>query len=169
MLIIKGVTSAQQEQMENVILYPDTTFDNNPANSLWVNSEFGRKVIQDIEGIDVSDTSKSVESVLLQQGMLVNDLATGSKNLMLCKFYQSRHCPILYNRLGRMGENCFKWLLQIALEKDVRMTTTVFRLFKESDMSGAIVYFEDLDRKATTAEEVNDGLAELGNRKLLQA
>lgn len=117
MLIIKGVTSAQQERLGNVLLYPDTTFDNYPDRMCWAESEFGRNVLHDIDRLDTLDPSVSVDLILRNQDMRLSDISTGSKNLMLCKFYQSRHCSKIYFRLGRMGENCFKWLLQIAREK----------------------------------------------------
>lgn len=167
MLIIKGCTCEQQERLKDFILYPSDTF-NAYCQDDWVDSSFGRAIISDIDRIDVFDTALSTKEILLREGIRLCDIATGTKNLFLCKYY-TEDKPV-YNRMGFMGENCFKWLLDIAAEKDVYMVTTVYRKFKQSDFRVPCeVYFEDLCRSAHNADEVREAMLELNCKHYLEA
>lgn len=153
MLYIKGATPEQQEEMEDIaILYPDSVFKR--AKSEWLNDSFSRAVISDIDHVDVMDT-RTVEDILLfDYRLFPNMLATGTKNLILCKFYPGDGSDEWrYNRMGFMGENCFKWLNMAAQDRDIHMVTVGFRMFTEEDMQYGPVFFEDLQRVATTVDE----------------
>lgn len=167
MLIIKGVTLQQQDEMENIILDPDRVF-NIFSDEDWVDSDFSRRVITDVDGVDVMDPGIPVREILQANDIPLNKIATGTKNVLLCRFYDPDDGIPVYNRLGRMGENCFKWLMRASLVRDIRMTTTIFRWFHDEDMQGGTVLFEDTGRIAKTGDDVCDGFIDLRLRGLLE-
>lgn len=171
MLYIKGATPEQQEAMDDIaILYPDSVFKE--CLPEWLNSEFSRSVIKDIDRLDVSDTTRDVESILLEDYHLTIDaLATGTKNLILCKFYPGEfgeEGEWFYNRMGQMGENCFKWLMLAAQDRDIHVVTVGFRMFTEEDLSYGGVFFEDLQRKASSVSEFRRCMFALVDRGLIK-
>lgn len=171
MLYIKGATREKQAKLPNMLLHPKDTFDSY-FEEAWLDSDFGRGLITDIEQIDVMDKSKPVKRILLENELLVDYLATGTKNVFLCKFFNNPEDPSvpLYNRMGFMGENCFKWLLLASLERDIHMVTTVFRKFKGSDFpAGAHVVFEDVNFEADCAYDATTGMLKLSYAGLLEA
>lgn len=170
MLYIKGVKCEQQEEMKNCILYPDTVYEVY-CQDAWLDSDFGRTILQDIDGRDVSDRSRHVRDILLfDYRVLHTQIATGTKNLFLCKFFDPGDGVTYYNRLGRMGENCFKYLVQASLERDIYMTTTVYRGYPIDDPfpSGATVCFEDLGVTATDEVSWHNGMVDLMAAGLLE-
>ncbi len=171
MLYIKGSTLEKQAKLPNMILHPKTVFKYYHTDE-WLDSDFGRGLITDIEQIDVTDKSKPVKRILLENELVVDYLSTGTKNVFLCKFYENPEDPSipLYNRMGFMGENCFKWLLLASLERDIHMVTTVFRKFKDSDFpAGARVVFEDVNFEADCAYDVTTGMLKLSYAGLFEA
>lgn len=167
MLYIKGATLDQQDSMENAILDPDRAF-HVFRNEPWVDSEFSRKVITDIDKIDVMDSTISVKDILQRHKLSLDSLATGTKNVLVCRYYEDDGPDPIYNRLGRMGENCFKWLMQAATVRDIYIVTTVFRRFRDEDMQGASVCFVDTGKIVTTADSVCLGLLDLMGLHLLE-
>lgn len=171
MLYIKGATLEVQESLPNMLLHPDTIFKYYHTEE-WLNSDFGRGLITDIDKVDVMDKSKPVVRILLEKGLVLDNLATGTKNVLLCKYFVNPrdHSVPLYNRMGFMGENCFKWLLQAAVERDIYMVTTVFRNFDEVEFpEGGCVIFMDTGYVAKTGREVSDGMIGLCGKGILEA
>lgn len=161
MLYIKGANLFEQETMENMLLFPASVF-NHRVDDRWLDSDFGRQIITDIDRVNVMDTSVPTRRLLLDVGLRPDDLATGTKNLFLCRFFSSQFDEPLYNRMGHMGENCFKWLVKAARDVDIHMVTTLFRKFKDSDLElGDEVYFEDLHRSAKTGYDVTSLMLDL--------
>lgn len=86
MLTIYGMNTIKQESFPNLIKNPDTAFEAFAAE-IDLNSDFSRKVITDIQHIDVMDTSKSTKSILAMHEIALPLLATGTKNLLVCKYH----------------------------------------------------------------------------------
>lgn len=166
MLYIKGAKCSQQAKMPNFIRDPGTTFNaycvDGPC-AKWVDTEFARRVITDIDRIDVRDTTRTVKSILTEHEVPLQDIATGSKNLILCKYF-AHNGAVCYNRMGFMGENCFKYLVEASIDRDIYMVTTVFREFPKHDPfpEGACVCFEDNSYVAHNAQEWLKGMLDIG-------
>lgn len=168
MLYIKGVTNEQQDKMRTTaILYPDVVFGE--IKSEWLDTPFSRAIIQDVDKLDVSDVSRSVKDILgYDYLMLPSMLATGTKNVLVCRFYNSKHPgKWYYNCMGLMGENCFPWLMQAAAERDIHMITTVYREFSEDCFRYGGVHFDDLHRVAHNAKDFSCCMSELANKHLI--
>lgn len=101
--------------------------------------------------------SRTVRSILLEHGMRVEDLATGTKNLLNCKFLDNG----MYHRLGMMGENCYHYLIDVATEKDLTAVMVQPYEFTDNDLRGNIVYFADIDKYARTNGKFLSCLVEL--------
>lgn len=172
MLYIKGVKYQEQFGRDDVILEPDAEFDayfiDGPL-AACLNTGFSREVITQIDRIDVSDRRSTVVQVLLRENIPVRALATGTKNLLVSKYKVWNRK--VYGRLGLMGENCFKYLVEAAIDKDIYMLTTIFRDFPEKDVfpAGGAVLFEDTGFIAHNAEEWVDGMLDVGDLGVFEA
>lgn len=112
----------------------------------WLEDDFGRAVISEIDRIQLF-TGQSTAQAILLSGMRVDDLCTGTKNLLLCK-----HADKL-NRMAMMGENCYKFLVEAAKDKDVYVAAESFYLFTDSDFQGQKVHFMNTNTLVSTARE----------------
>lgn len=123
------------------IRYPSDYFDG-VWELDWISDSFGRSVIESIDQVELGD---DVVFSLLKAGLRVEDLCTGTKNLLLCKHLNK------LNRITMMGENCFPFLMDIAESKEVYMgcSNTVF--FKDYDLKGRKVHFVNIDAYADNA------------------
>lgn len=162
MLIIHGMTVAQEESQDHIIAWPKAMFDLNYEDE-WLDDLFVRRFITDIDKIDVLDNSHPTRRLLALNGEITPELlATGTKNLILCKFISG-----YWNRLGHMGENCYKWLMDIAEEKDVHMVTTRVFHFTDSDIKGRKIYFADINQYITSEYAWSSAILELSYAGLL--
>ena len=102
-----------------------TYFDMNYKKS-WILSDFSRRVIK---GIDKSEVlgNKVISSPVL--GLIPPMmLSGGTKTLIMLKFTNFKM------KLSGMGDNCFKFLKEVADEKDIIMCTRTYRsLFLDGD------------------------------------
>ncbi|MCD8370257.1 MAG: DUF4869 domain-containing protein [Clostridiales bacterium] len=78
----------------------------------WITSSFAREVIKDIDHSNVLG-AKVIDSPVLG-AITPLQLAGGTKTLLLMKFDESK----IFNA-STCGNNCAKWILQIAQEKDL--------------------------------------------------
>ena len=127
----------------NFIRAPSAQF-NLDYKDEWLESDFGKRVITEIEQIPLiyPSVKMSIHAVCS-----VKEISTGGKNLFLCKYLDK------INFMDRMGDNCFDILMDIADEKDVYMVTTGFRLYRPETMSGRPIVFDDFNRVVTNWEE----------------
>lgn len=125
------------------IRYPSDYFDVTYENE-WLSSPFGREIISAIDQVSLGD---DVKYSLLAAGMHPEDLATGTKNLFLCRHFNK------LNRLSMMGENCYRYLMDIAADKEVYMAATAYCLFRDTDLRSMPVHFINHDRTVSTEEE----------------
>lgn len=114
------------------IRYPMVYFDG-VWEYEWLEDDFGRRVIQ---GIDRAPLGSDVQRSLLEHGMRVEDLCTGTKNLLLCK-----HLDGMINRMTMMGENCYPFLLEAAETKDIIMGCPAYALIRDEYLQGRQVHF----------------------------
>ena len=128
----------------------------------WLDEEWSRRVISDIQGFSVMDSSRHVSDILWDHHMTPNSLAGGTMNLLVFKHaFDGRKC-----RMSRMGENCYHWLMDKAEEKDICGVITTFVFFRENDLQGRPVYFPDIGVTAKTEREFSDAVFELNSRRL---
>lgn len=133
------------EDPSQYIVDPSADFDVG-HDSDWLNTPWSRAVISDIQGIDVTDTNRSVEDILIFHHMFPELLATGTKHLILLKYGSDpRIC-----RMSKFGENCYKWLMDLCDEKDICGVMTNYIFFKDEDLKGRGVRFPDIDMVAAS-------------------
>ena len=87
------------------------------------------------------------ELACLLSNVRVEDLSSGTKSLILSKRYDK-----LY-RMTMMGPNCYKYLMDIADEKDVYMGCSNYAFFTDEDLKGRKVHFVNTDDYVSTAED----------------
>ena len=77
-------------------------------------------------------------------GFRIADLSTGTKNLFLCRYYSG------LNNMSMMGRNCYKYLLDIANEREVYMRCTSHVFFHDDVLQGRTVPFVNTDEHVST-------------------
>lgn len=76
----------------------------------WLQDSIVRECIQKVDRIPLGlDTLKS----LLEAGVRPDDLCTGTKNIILCRFVDGVH------RQARMGPNCYPYLFKIGAVREL--------------------------------------------------
>lgn len=124
------------------IPYPDGLF-NSVWETEWVNNPLSRAIIHDIDHVEMTD-GVTTEMACIMSGFRVADLCTGTKNLLLCRYYSG------LNRMTMMGENCYKYLMDIADERDVYMGCSSFVSFHDDVLKGRTVHFVNTDEYVST-------------------
>lgn len=155
MLTIYATDVMSQQGIIGLDLNPDVTFDVCHTDE-WLDSDFARRVITDIDQIDVTDTSQPVRILLALQGMTPELLCTGTKNLI-----RTYNLPEYKVRMGRMGENCYKYLMEIGRDKDITGVVVNAIIFSDEDMQGLPVYFSQTGKTARNADEFLTDMCEL--------
>lgn len=99
-------------KMDEAIYYPPVFFDNQYEDQ-WITDPLSVKMIQDV------DQSTVISSHLIESPVLgpisVKELSGGVKTLMLMAFDESGH---IFNA-SACGDNCAKWICEIASQKDL--------------------------------------------------
>ena len=126
------------------IQHPSIEF-NCSWQSEWLNDPFFRKVIREVDHVEIPE-GMATETACLLKNMRVEDLSTGTKTLMMCRYYNE------LNRMTMMGKNCYKYLMDIADEKDVYMGCSNYVFFTDEDRKGRKVHFINTDDYVSTAE-----------------
>ena len=93
--------------LENPEVYFDNTYEDR-----WFDDEEVKEMVKDIDNSNVV-SSHLIESPVFG-GMPVRDLSGGVKTLILMKFDNEHIVNASY-----CGDNCAKWILRIAKEKDL--------------------------------------------------
>jgi hypothetical protein len=97
--------------MPNAI-YNTEVFFKNTYQEQWITDEFGRAVIKGVDKSDVLD-NKLIKSPVLGQ-IPPTLLSGGTKTLLLIK-----NCPEKVFNASTCGDNCAKYILKLAKERDV--------------------------------------------------
>ena len=153
MLSIIGRPWCDIDSSLDLVIHPGDEFDLIYEED-WLDNELSRQIITDIQGIDVTDVRFSVDEILARYKMPVEYLATGTKNLLLCKFLDDGR----KFRMSMMGENCYKWLMDIAETKDICGVITTPLFFTEDDISGRTIYFPQNDGYANDTKSFYEQL-----------
>ena len=101
--------------MENAIYHPPVYFDNTYEDE-WITDELSVKMIKDIDKSDVIGPHL-VQSPILGP-ISTKELSGGVKTLMLMAFDDSGK---IFNA-SACGDNCAKWILEIAKNKDLTIS-----------------------------------------------
>ena len=92
--------------------------------------------------------------LLLSDKMRPTDLCTGTKNVLLAKFFVDKQRILL----SRMGSNCYKYMLEAADEKDIYSYLTFFSVFSDSDFGSKPVVFEGTGKMVSNSSEFVDAI-----------
>lgn len=92
--------------------YFDFEFEEHGKQNGWLNDPIVRDMLRTIDRVPLSDDEDTYTS-LIKCGLRPQDIANGTKNLILCEFCTG------VNRLDMMGENCYQFLGAIAAKREV--------------------------------------------------
>ncbi len=135
---------------DNYIENPDLYFDNTYENE-WLESERSKKMVKDIDHSELVGPNLVVSPVL--GSIPVNRLSGGVKTLI-----QIDQDPTHVYNASACGDNCAKWLLEIARDRDVLVRM------------GHIMHFGDdaeLSIKIPNTDEVVRTQSQLAQRVIL--
>ena len=93
------------------VIMNSSVYFRNTYKDAWITDEFAKKVIKDIDKSEVID-AQNIQSPVLG-GISPEKLSSGVKTLILMK-----HNPGKVFNASNCGDNCAKWILDIAREKD---------------------------------------------------
>lgn len=112
------------DENENYV-YNTSAYFNINYEPEWINSEFSRSVIRDI------DKSEVINDFVIKSPVLgaipPEKIAGGTKTLILMKFDTDGK---IFNA-STCGDNCAKWILEIANEKDLTIRLGHLMGFRE--------------------------------------
>ena len=117
------------ERMRDVSIFPSSEFIVHCTRD-WLNSDFSRRVITEIDKHDVLSVRDVKYSLQHDYDINPSNLSMGAKNIIVTKFMTYA------TRLIRMGRNCHKFLAEIASEKDVTAIMENFIALDEDAFSG---------------------------------
>ncbi|MCR5011858.1 MAG: DUF4869 domain-containing protein [Lachnospiraceae bacterium] len=105
---------------KDALLSGNSYFDLNIDESC-IETDFGRRIIKEISGADVLDKNSVIHPIY--GSIPTRDLAGGIKALFILMFDDD------YGMLdlASMGDNCLKYLGEIAGEKDIKVCTDTWR------------------------------------------
>ena len=113
--------------VENSIYHPPTYFDNTYEDE-WITNPLSVQMIKDIDKSDVIGP-RVIDSPVLGS-ISVKELSGGVKTLMLMAFDESGK---IFNA-SACGDNCAKWICNIAKEKD--LTINLHHVMSFAEVSG---------------------------------
>lgn len=117
-------------------IYNTEVFFKNTYEDQWLLDDFAKRVIKGVDASDVID-SQLIKSPVL--GMIPpTDLSGGTKTLLLIK-----NCPEKVFNASTCGDNCAKYILELAKEKDVTIN---------------LRHIMNFGKAKFTAEILNDGM-----------
>ena len=117
--------------MDNAIFHPPTFFDNTYEDE-WITNPLSKKMILDVDKSTVIGTHLIESPVLGPISPL--QLSGGVKTLMLMAFEESGRG---FN--AACGDNCAKWILKIAEEKDLTINLRHIMDFGEKPFEAKIL------------------------------
>lgn len=121
--------------MPGAVYHPPTYFDNQYEDE-WITDPLSVAMIKDVDKSDVI-SARNIDSPVLGS-ISVKELSGGVKTLILIAFDESGR---IFNA-SACGDNCAKWILKIAEEKDVTIN---------------LRHIMDFGDKTFTAKILNDG------------
>ena len=128
-------------------IYNTEVFFKNTYEEDWLLDDFARRVIKKVDHSEVID-GQAIKSPVL--GMIPPvDLSGGAKTLLLIK-----NCPDKVFNASTCGDNCAKFILELAKENDVTIN---------------LRHIMDFGKGKFTAEILNDGSTVNGMEELLSS
>ena len=134
-------------ESDNYIFNPDVFF-NNSYEDEWITDSFSVEMIKDIDQSDVLG-AKVIDSPFLGS-IPVERLSGGVKTLILMN-NDSEH---IFNA-SACGDNCAKWILEIAKKKDLTIRLGYLMDFGKDDFSIEIV---NLGKEVHNALELTEAV-----------
>lgn len=125
------------------IRYPMSFFDYYFEEE-WFYDPFVRRILTDIDHLNPEG---DIFKVLFEERMLPTEICTGSKNLILCKYFDR------INNYTMMGKNCHPYLMEIAESKEVRMAVTAPIIMMDSSIQNRSIHFVKSDRYINTEDD----------------
>lgn len=132
---------------ENVIYHNDNYFDFNYEKE-WLIDDFAVKIIKDIEKGEVIGGQVILTEMF--GAISPRDISTGVKTLLLLKYYEG---DLIFNG-SQMGENCIKYLVEIAREHPVNII--LFNIPNLDDIENAEFNYIDNNFTLTNSEMFSD-------------
>ena len=117
--------------MENVIFNTSVFFDNTYQDS-WFQDDFTKRVIKDIDKGEILGPNCVTTKIL--GPIPPTKIAGGTKTILLMKF-DNNH---IFNA-STCGDNCAKWILKIAKDKDLTINLRHIMNFGKKDFSAKIL------------------------------
>lgn len=118
--------------MEDAIYHPPVYFDNRYEDE-WITSELTKAMVKDV------DASTVINANLIDSPVLgpisVKQLSGGVKTLILLAFDESGK---IFNA-SACGDNCAKWILKIAEQKDLTINLRHIMEFGEDEFTAKIL------------------------------
>lgn len=137
-------------QMDEAVYYPPVYFDNQYEDE-WITEPLTIEMIEDV------DKSEVVSSHLIESPVLgpisVKEISGGVKTLILMAFDETQK---VFNA-SACGDNCARWILEIAKRKDLTINLRHIMNFGKEDFeikilnTGEMVY--NMKQFIETAEE----------------
>ena len=117
--------------MENVIFNTSVFFDNTYQDS-WFQDDFTKRVIKDIDKGEILGPNCVTTKTL--GPIPPTKIAGGTKTILLMKFDNDH----IFNA-STCGDNCAKWILKIAKDKDLTINLRHIMNFGKKDFSAKIL------------------------------
>ena len=117
--------------MENVIFNNSVFFDNTYQDS-WFQDDFTKRVIKDIDKGEILGPNCVTTKIL--GPIPPTKIAGGTKTILLMKF-DNNH---IFNA-STCGDNCAKWILKIAKDKDLTINLRHIMNFGKKDFTAKIL------------------------------
>lgn len=113
-------------------IYNTEVFFKNTYDDGWLLDDFAKKVIKKIDNSDVID-AQAIKSPVL--GMIPpTDLSGGAKTLLLIK-----NCPDKVFNASTCGDNCAKFILELAKNRDITINLRHIMNFGKSKFTAKIL------------------------------
>ena len=117
--------------IENVIFNTSVFFDNTYQDS-WFQDDFTKRVIKDIDKGEILGPNCVITKIL--GPIPPTKIAGGTKTILLMKF-DNNH---IFNA-STCGDNCAKWILKIAKDKDLTINLRHIMNFGKKDFTAKIL------------------------------
>lgn len=135
--------------MDNVLHNVDTFFDNQYQYS-WLDDDFVRKVISDVDKSSVQSSDCILSPVLRQ--IPPTRLSGGTKAVIMMKYLPERVI-----NASACGNNCAKWILKLGEERDLTINLNHIMEF-EGDFE---IYIDNNSKTVHNMKEMVDVATEL--------
>ena len=113
-------------------IYNTSVYFKNVYEDSWFLDDFAKKVIKKVDSSDVIDV-RAIKSPVL--GVIPpTELSGGAKTLLLIK-----NCPDEVFNASTCGDNCARFILELAKEKDITINLRHIMDFGKADFSAKIL------------------------------